>query len=312
VSRPIGVLVAAGLAAAALGVILDMVWPYTMLILRVQTGPGPVLAAVGAVVSVVVAGLWLVSHLLGKSRLTAASARSQAISWEQRARSQEAAHRRFMRDLDHELKNPLQAIKTAFAAFDARDGTAASLQTAERQVERLRHLASRLRQLATVESATLVRENVDLEELVEESIELARAAVDGAASRITLSSQRVPWRPEQVLADRELLSHAIYNLLDNALKYSPPEAPVEVRLREDGSSATIEVADTGRGIHADDLPHVFDELYRGQHARNVDGSGLGLSLARRVAEAHGGALELRSRAGQGTIAALRLPVERAS
>lgn len=310
-SRPTLVAVGLGLVVFALGEALDLLWPYTLLVLRVQAGPGPVLAAFGAGLTLVAATLWLVAHLLRRARVAAASARSQAVTWEQRARSQEAAHRRFLRELDHELKNPLQAIKTAFASLNGAGGDAPSVRTAQRQVDRLGHLAGRLRQLANVESATLVPEKVDLEELVEDAIELARAAVDGAASRLTLSSQRVPWRPEPVLADRELLSHAIYNLLDNALKYSPSGSPVEVRLREDGSSATIEVADQGRGIKGDDLPHVFDELYRGQGAQEVEGSGLGLSLARRVAEAHGGDLELRSRAGQGTVAVLRLPVGRA-
>ena len=310
-SRPTLVAVGVGLVTFALGVALDLLWPYTLLVLRVQAGPGPVLAIFGTGLTVVAATVWLVAHLVGRARASAASARSLARTWEQRARSQEAAHWRFLRELDHELKNPLQAIKTAFASLNGAGGEAPSIRTAERQVDRLRHLAGRLRQLANVESARLVPEKVDLEELVEEAIELARAAADGAASRVTLSSQRVPWRPEPVLADRELLSHAIYNLLDNALKYSPPGSPVEVRLREDGSSATIEVADQGRGIQNDDLPHVFDELYRGQGAQEVEGSGLGLSLARRVAEAHGGDLELRSRAGQGTVAVIRLPAERA-
>jgi two-component system OmpR family sensor kinase len=311
VSRSTLVLLGVGLGALALGVALDLLWPYTVLVMRLQSGPGPLLATVGAGLTAVTAALWLVGHLLGNARATAASARSLAITWEQRARSQETAHRRFLRELDHELKNPLQTIKTAFATLDVTDGDAASIRTAQRQVERLRHLAGRLRQLATVERATLMRDRVDLEELVEDAIDLARSAVDGAAARITLSSQRLPWRPEPVLADRELLSHAVYNLLDNALKYSPPGTPIEVRLREDGVSATIEVADTGRGIPADDLPHVCDELYRGEGAQEVEGSGLGLALARRVAEAHGGVLELHSRPGQGTIAMLRLPVERA-
>ncbi len=303
-------LLAVGLAAAAVGAALDQLWPDAPVRLRLETGPGPVLFGAGAGLTIAVAAWWLLSRRLRYERTAAAAARGLAETWEERARSQETAHRRFMRELDHELKNPLQAIKTAFADLDARDGSSASVETARRQVERLRHLSGRLRQLATVESGTLVREQVDLEELVQEAIELARAAVPGADSRIALSSQRVPWRPEPVLADRELLAHAVYNLLDNALKYSGPGMPVEVHLRDDGAWTMIEIADVGCGVQGDDLPHVFEELYRGQQARDLEGSGLGLSLARRVAVAHGGDLELRSRLGQGTIAVLKLPLER--
>ena len=99
----------------------------------------------------------------------------------------------------------------------------------------------------------------------------------------------------------------MYNLLDNALKFSPPDAAVEVRAREDGTGTTIEVADTGPGIAEEDLPHVREELFRGQGAQGVEGSGLGLALVERVAALHGGELLIRSRAGQGTVAALHLP-----
>jgi two-component system OmpR family sensor kinase len=111
-----------------------------------------------------------------------------------------------------------------------------------------------------------------------------------------------------VRGDRDLLLLALYNALDNALKFSPAEAAIEVRAREDGESAIVEVADTGGGIAADDLAHVTEELYRGGNAQGIEGSGLGLALIERIVALHRGELAVRSRAGEGTVLALRLPI----
>jgi two-component system OmpR family sensor kinase len=84
---------------------------------------------------------------------------------------------------------------------------------------------------------------------------------------------------------------------------------VEVRAFEDGTFVAIEVADTGPGIPEDEEAQVWEELYRGQGARGVPGSGLGLALVRAIVERHGGGVSLRSRAGQGTVVTMRLPVK---
>jgi two-component system OmpR family sensor kinase len=301
-------LLVVGLSALVLGVLLDAVWPQQLWSMTVRWGLGPVLSLIGIVLAAAVLGPALLRGEARRARAIARDASERAKLWEDRASAQEDAHARFMRELDHELKNPLQAIKTAFADLEETDGLSESIQTARGQVDRLRNLSARLRQVASVTSDRIVREPVNLGELVQDVVELARAAVPGSADRVHLVVQQIPWRPSPVQADRELLSHAIYNLLDNALKYSPEEQLVEVRLREDGTAATIEVADAGCGIDPQDLPHVVEELYRGDHAQGIEGSGLGLALANRVAAAHGGQLEVRSRLGEGTVATLRLPL----
>jgi two-component system OmpR family sensor kinase len=109
------------------------------------------------------------------------------------------------------------------------------------------------------------------------------------------------------VGDWDLLFLATYNLLDNAYKFTRPGDTVEVRAIEEADSVVIEVADTGPGIPEEELPRVWDELYRGQGARGIPGSGLGLALTRAIVDRHGGGVALRSRAGQGTVVTLRLP-----
>ncbi|KAB2855248.1 MAG: sensor histidine kinase, partial [Anaerolineae bacterium] len=111
----------------------------------------------------------------------------------------------------------------------------------------------------------------------------------------------------KINGDRDLLFLATFNLLDNAIKYTRPGDTIELRAFESGPMVTIEIADTGPGIAEDELPYVWDELYRGHATRGVEGSGLGLTLVRAIIERHGGQTTIRSRAGQGTVVAVRVP-----
>jgi two-component system OmpR family sensor kinase len=119
---------------------------------------------------------------------------------------------------------------------------------------------------------------------------------------------QAPWPLPQVPGDNDLLLLALHNLLDNALKFSRKGDTIEVRAFEDGQSVVVEVADTGPGVPAGELPHVWEELYRGVGARGVPGSGLGLALVRAIVERHGGQVSVRSREGQGTVFGVRLQV----
>jgi two-component system, OmpR family, sensor kinase len=111
-----------------------------------------------------------------------------------------------------------------------------------------------------------------------------------------------------ITGDRDLLLLAVHNLLDNAMKFSRAGDHVELRASEDGAAVVIEVADTGPGIPEAELPHIWEEPYRGQWARAVPGSGLGPALAQSIVQRHGGQVTVRSRAGQGTVFTVRLPV----
>jgi two-component system OmpR family sensor kinase len=100
----------------------------------------------------------------------------------------------------------------------------------------------------------------------------------------------------------------MHNLLDNAIQYTQPGDTIEIRAYEDGSTVVLEIADTGPGIPEAEVPHVWEELYRGEGARGTPGSGLGLALVRAVVERHHGQLGLRSRVEQGTVVSMRLPI----
>jgi two-component system OmpR family sensor kinase len=100
---------------------------------------------------------------------------------------------------------------------------------------------------------------------------------------------------------------AVHNLLDNAIKFTSPGDTIEVRAFDDDDDIVIEVADTGPGISTNEVQRVWEELYRGEGARGVPGSGLGLPLVQAIIEKHGGKVALRSRQDQGTVFSLRLP-----
>jgi len=111
-----------------------------------------------------------------------------------------------------------------------------------------------------------------------------------------------------VSGDRDLVFLACHNLLDSACKFRRSGDAIEVRASEDGHWVVVEVADTGPGIPEGDVPHVLEELYRGENPRGAEGSGLGLALVRAVARHHGGSVAVRSREGEGTAFTLRLPL----
>jgi two-component system, OmpR family, sensor kinase len=219
--------------------------------------------------------------------------------------------RRFLRRLDHELKNPLTAIRAGLAnlaeapSIEARQE---AFHSVEAQALRLSRLAADLRKLAELEIRVVERSPVDIGHLIQEAFEIASDHPDADQRRLTLSIPQAPWPLPTISADQDLLFLAIHNLLDNAIKFTRPGDTVEVRAFEDGSTVAIEVADTGPGISEEDIPHVWEELYRGIGARGIQGSGLGLALVRAVAERHNGQVSLRSRSGKGTVFTLRLPV----
>ena len=220
-------------------------------------------------------------------------------------------HRRFLRRLDHELKNPLTAIQAGLAntaSAPSPEAQQTALESVRSQALRLSRLAADLRKLADLETRPLERTPVNVAELLQEVVELAQDRPDAAVRELTLTVPQAPWPLPNVNGDPDLLFLAVHNLLTNAYKFSQPGDTIEVRALEDGAAVVVEVADTGPGIPEDEIDHVWEELYRGRGARGIPGSGLGLALVRAIAERHDGQVDLRSREGQGTVFAIRLPI----
>jgi len=262
---------------------------------------GTVLLLAGLMVSVPALGL-VAARAIAQRRLR------HAVD-EESDRAAEA-HRRFVQRLDHELKNPLTAIRIGLADLSSTPLAAAQQEAVAgvvAQTDRLGRLAADLRKLAELEARPLERSMIEVGPMLEEIVELIQGLPAAAERRVTLIVPRAPWPLPLVPGDQDLIFLAVYNLLDNALKFTRPGDTVEVRASEDGAAVVVDVADTGMGVPEDELPHIIEELYRGQEARGITGSGLGLPLVKAVVERHGGTLTIRSRPGQGSVFSLRLP-----
>ncbi|HLE27052.1 MAG TPA: HAMP domain-containing sensor histidine kinase, partial [Anaerolineales bacterium] len=260
------------------------------LVIRARVDLGTLSLLAGLALSALLA-LGLALHAWHRRTLTQTAALAQAQAANER--------RRFLQRLDHELKNPLTAIRAGLAnVADASDGGAQreAMSSVEAQVKRVSRLTADLRKLAELEMRPLERSSVNLAELLQQVVEFAQDRPEAEDRRLTLTLPQAPWPLPAILGDRDLLLLVIHNLLDNALKFTRPGDTIEVRAFEDGDSVVIEVADTGPGIADEDLPHVWEELYRGKSARGAPGSGLGLALVQAILLRHGGQVTLRSRA----------------
>lgn len=218
--------------------------------------------------------------------------------------------RRFLSRLDHELKNPLTAILAGLANIRSimpETNQVKTITSIETQAQRLSRLVADLRKLADLETREIERSSIDVTELLNDIYSIAQSRAVESSRTITLSIPKAPWPLPVISGDHDLLFLSVHNLLDNALKFTRPGDTIEIRAFEDSAHVVIEVADTGPGIEQDDQPHVWEELYRSDGARGIPGSGLGLALVRGIVTRHGGQVNLRSRPGQGTVFALRLP-----
>jgi two-component system OmpR family sensor kinase len=145
----------------------------------------------------------------------------------------------------------------------------------------------------------------DLAEVAEEAVQTARAAAGGKVS----VGYVPPGGPVEATFDRESVRQAASIVLDNAVKYTPEGGKVVVAVRERDGAVELEVHDNGAGIPQDQLPLIFERFHRADPSRTEGGAGLGLSIARQIAEAHGGAMEAESRPGRGSTFTLSLPQE---
>jgi two-component system sensor histidine kinase MprB len=209
--------------------------------------------------------------------------------------------RRFVADASHELRTPLTSMQTNIEVLKQQElldpeQRRRLFDDLEREAHEMRNLISGLLELARGDDSRLEHTEVQFDDLVETAVDRARARFPELAFETQLEPTLVDGAPER-------LERAVWNLLENAGKWSAGGSTVEVTL----SSGELCVRDHGPGIAAEDRPHVFDRFYRAPSARSLPGSGLGLAIVREVAEAHGGAVAAEDAPGGGALLRLKLP-----
>ncbi|MDA1016798.1 MAG: heavy metal sensor histidine kinase [Planctomycetota bacterium] len=219
--------------------------------------------------------------------------------------------RRFTADASHELRTPIAVIRAEAEVAMHQPPDAEEFQTLAGSIlEECEHLTKLIDQLLMLsrEDAGLVpleSQPIDLARLVADATEMMRPLAEAKQQTLTLDSCTTA----VVTGDCDRLREVIYNLLDNAIKYTPSEDCIEVTVTEQSGMIAVAVRDTGIGIDADHLPRVFDRFYRvdKSRSREAGGTGLGLSIVQSIVWAHGGRVDIASTPGEGTTCTVLLP-----
>jgi signal transduction histidine kinase len=221
--------------------------------------------------------------------------------------------RDFVADVSHELRSPLTSIKGFAQAIV--DGTAkgkeAQLKAAtviEDESKRMMRLVEELLEFSRLESGqvTMVKEPVDLKELLQQCHEIFSMHAEEKGIKLKTDIEPLP----PVIGDIDRLEQVFSNLLDNALKHTPTGSDVSIIARHTNPDfAEISITDTGPGIPAEQMRHIFERFYRADSSAGKAGAGLGLAIARQIVLAHGGDITAKSTLGKGTKFVVRLPVQ---
>ncbi len=212
-----------------------------------------------------------------------------------------------MADASHELRTPLTSIRGNLALL-RRDppiseaDRAAVLADTEEESERMSRLVHDLLQLARADAGRpLATEPLEAGTLIDEVCRQVRAIAPVRHIECDTAGTL------SVLGDRDALRQVLLILLDNGLKFTPPSAGIWVSASDTADTVTISVRDSGPGIDPAALPHIFERFYRGDAARSGTGTGLGLAIARQLVNAQGGAIDVASHLGEGSVFTVTLP-----
>ncbi len=232
------------------------------------------------------------------------------LDTEQKLRATFAEERtRFLRRLDHEIKNPLMGIQTALDNLseeqDPNNRNHIRYAISE-QIVRLTRLVADLRRIGDMEQHEIERLPVDPTILLNDAFLMLSDQEQTKQRRINID---MPDELPAIVGDYDLLLLAIHNILTNAVKYTNDGDSIRLTARRDENYLQVAISDTGPGIASDDLPYVMDELYRSEQVKGISGSGIGMALVRRIIERHKGKIMINSTLGSGTIVILCLPIE---
>jgi two-component system, OmpR family, sensor histidine kinase KdpD len=217
-----------------------------------------------------------------------------------------------LNSISHDLRTPLVSITGALSSLredqNALDEAArhSLLDMAGEEADRLNRLVGNLLNMTRLEAGAmrLTMDPADIQDVIGSALEQVSERLGDRTIAVNTSSD-LPLVP----MDFVLMVQVLVNLLDNALKYSPPDSPIEVRAQCSGAYLQVEVADRGVGIPREDLKRVFDKFYRVHRPEQIGGTGLGLSICKGIIDAHGGFIGAENRPGGGTIITVALPLE---
>lgn len=234
----------------------------------------------------------------------------QVASSEEKARAGEERMRRFVGDASHELRTPLTSIR-GFAELyrqGATDDTEFVISRIESEAQRMGLLVEDLLLLARLDARRpLAADTVDLATVADDVVHAAQAREPGRD--IALDAEE---RPVELTGDRDRLHQVMTNLVSNALRHTPDDATVRVRVAEEPDAVVLSVADTGQGMKPDEAARVFERFYRTDSSRSRGsngggGAGLGLSIVHSIVERHGGTVTVDTAPGEGATFTVRLP-----
>lgn len=218
-----------------------------------------------------------------------------------------AEQQRFLADTSHELRSPLTVIRANLGFLRREldpDTRAECVREAEAEAQRMGRLIGDLLLLGQAESSELLRRApLAIADLVLEVAEQARIQATDRTIEVA------PLQPVVLNGDRDRLKQVVWNLVENALRYTPPGGAIRLSVVQEADQVVIAVSDEGPGIEPEHLPHLFERFYRVDRARSraTGGAGLGLAIVQHLVKAHGGSVAVQSQPGQGTTFTLRLP-----
>ena len=217
-----------------------------------------------------------------------------------RLAASQADQQRLVQDAGHELRTPLTSLRTNISLLERFDELSPQVRSRV-----LADLRGESRELTGLVNEVLALAGGEGAEDDAEPVRLASVAETVAirARRRTQREVTVSADESQILAVRSAVERAVWNLVDNAAKFDPSGAPIDIRVAD----GTVEVMDRGPGVSGDDLPHLFDRFYRPVSSRSLPGSGLGLAIVKEVAQTHGGHVSVRPRDGGGSVFGITWP-----
>ena len=223
----------------------------------------------------------------------------------------EKLRRNMVADIAHELRTPLSNVSGYLEAIrdDVVKPDASTIASLSEEVDLLSRLVDDLQELALADAGELklARQPEDLSQLIQQSVKAIRTRVLDKGLEISID---VPEELPLLNIDYHRISQVLRNLLENALKHTPSGGKITVSAAPEGKQVRIKVIDNGEGIPAEDLPNMFERFYRvdKSRARQAGGSGLGLTIAKRLVESHGGTISVQSELGKGSCFSFALPI----